>query len=116
MKVLNLEFLQVISFHLGSLGFLTNHKFEELEEDLKNVIYGSQDTSPCAIPGMFSAGVMITLRMRLTCTIYRRDRTDPEYSYECLNEIVVDRGASPYLTNIECYEHGRMITRVRLLQ
>lgn len=103
----------VISFNMGSLGFLTNHKFEDFEADIHNVIYGSEDTSPCALPGMFSAGVLITLRMRLTCTIHRRGDDDHEKTYECLNEIVVDRGSSPYLTNIECYERGRLITRVQ---
>lgn len=32
--------------------------------------------------------------------------------YEVLNEVVVDRGANPYLTKIECYEQGRLITKV----
>ncbi|GMH36488.1 hypothetical protein BSKO_04356 [Bryopsis sp. KO-2023] len=103
----------VISFHLGSLGFLTNHRFEEFEMDLNNVVYGSADTSICAMPGMFSAGIMITLRMRLTCTIQRRGSNEEKRHFECLNEVVVDRGASPYLTNIECYERGRLITRVQ---
>lgn len=105
-------FLQILSFHLGSLGFLTNHSFEEHETALHSVIHGSEDTSPCAIPGMYSVGVMITLRMRLTCTVQRQGKKDPENTYECLNEVVIDRGSSPYLTNIECYERGRMITRV----
>ena len=34
--------------------------------------------------------------------------------YEVLNEVVVDRGANPYLTKIECYEQGKLITKVRL--
>lgn len=33
--------------------------------------------------------------------------------YEVLNEVVVDRGSSSFLTNIECYEKGRFITRVQ---
>lgn len=38
--------------------------------------------------------------------------THPQ-TYECLNEVVVDRGSSSFLTNIECYESGRFITRVQ---
>ena len=30
-----------------------------------------------------------------------------------LNELVIDRGSSSFLTNIECYEKGRYITRVQ---
>lgn len=36
-------------------------------------------------------------------------------TYEVMNEVVVDRGANPYLTKIECWEHGRLITKVCLL-
>lgn len=32
---------------------------------------------------------------------------------EVLNELVIDRGSSSFLTNIECYEKGRYITRVQ---
>lgn len=32
---------------------------------------------------------------------------------EVLNEMVIDRGSSSFLTNIECYEKGRYITRVQ---
>ncbi|CAD7703844.1 unnamed protein product [Ostreobium quekettii] len=103
----------VICFHLGSLGFLTNHLFSEYRQALRNVIYGCADTSPCSIPDSFSAGVLITLRMRLLCEVMRKGQEAPVQSYEVLNEVVVDRGASPYLTNIECLERGRMITRVQ---
>lgn len=30
-----------------------------------------------------------------------------------MNEVVVDRGANPYLTKIECWEHGTLITKVQ---
>ena len=32
-----------------------------------------------------------------------------------MNEVVVDRGANPYLTKIECLEHGTLITKVTRL-
>jgi len=58
-------------------------------------------------------GVHITLRMRLMCEVWRAGRDAPEQAYEVMNEVVVDRGANPYLTKIECWEHGRLITKVR---
>lgn len=56
-------------------------------------------------------GVHITLRMRLMCQIHRCDGQKGE-EIEVLNEVVVDRGANPYLTKIECWEHDRLITKV----
>ena len=58
-------------------------------------------------------GVHITLRMRLMCEVWRAGAAEPEQTYEVMNEVVVDRGANPYLTKIECWEHGRLITKVR---
>jgi NAD+ kinase len=56
--------------------------------------------------------VHITLRMRLLCEICRAGEADPQQTYEVMNEVVVDRGANPYLTKIECWEHDRLITKV----
>ena len=56
-------------------------------------------------------GVHITLRMRLMCQIHRKDGCKGD-QIEVLNEVVVDRGANPYLTKIECWEHDRLITKV----
>jgi NAD+ kinase len=57
-------------------------------------------------------GVHITLRMRLLCEVCRAGEAGPQQTYEVMNEVVVDRGANPYLTKIECWEHGRLITKV----
>lgn len=56
---------------------------------------------------------MVTLRMRLQCEIYRKGCSEPEQVHEVLNEVVVDRGSNSFITNIECYEKGRFITRVQ---
>ena len=56
-------------------------------------------------------GVHITLRMRLFCEVFRDGKPMEGQQYEVLNEVVVDRGANPYLTKIECYEQGRLITK-----
>ena len=65
-------------------------------------------------------GVHITLRMRLECKIVRgkehKDSGAREELYEVMNEVVVDRGANPYLAKIECWERDTLITKVpRLL-
>jgi hypothetical protein len=84
------------------------------------VIYGYQKLDTCSMdsmdlgPNSNHLGVMITLRMRLECSIVRRGQSRPEQVYEVLNEIVVDRGSNSFLTNIEAYIGGRFITRVQV--
>ena len=63
-------------------------------------------------------GVHITLRMRLECKIVRREPDEDaaaEERYEVMNEVVVDRGANPYLAKIECWERDTLITKVPAL-
>ncbi|XP_022768091.1 NAD kinase 2, chloroplastic [Durio zibethinus] len=93
----------VVSFNLGSLGFLTSHTFEDCRQDLKQVIHGNNTAD----------GVYITLRMRLRCEIFRNGKAVPGKVFDVLNEVVVDRGSNPYLSKIECYEHDRLITKVQ---
>lgn len=84
------------------------------------VIYGYQKLATCSMdsmdlgPNSNHLGVMITLRMRLECSIVRAGQAAPEQVYEVLNEIVVDRGSNSFLTNIEAYINGRFITRVQV--
>ncbi|KAK7410627.1 hypothetical protein VNO78_01568 [Psophocarpus tetragonolobus] len=93
----------VVSFNLGSLGFLASHNFEDYKQDLQQVIHGNSTRD----------GVYITLRMRLRCEIFRKGKAVPGKVFDILNEVVVDRGSNPYLSKIECYEHGRLITKVQ---
>ncbi|GBG78659.1 hypothetical protein CBR_g27885 [Chara braunii] len=93
----------VVSFNLGSLGFLTAHPYEEFKQDLKRIIYGNSTMD----------GVYITLRMRLRCELFRNGKPIPGKVFDVLNEVVVDRGSNPYLCKIECYERNRLITKVQ---
>ncbi|CAI9115487.1 OLC1v1016396C1 [Oldenlandia corymbosa var. corymbosa] len=93
----------VVSFNLGSLGFLTSHAFEDYKKDLRQIIHGNDTVD----------GVYITLRMRLRCEIFRNGKAMPGKVFDVLNEVVVDRGSNPYLSKIECYEHDRLITKVQ---
>ncbi|KAG1656612.1 hypothetical protein FOA52_008435 [Chlamydomonas sp. UWO 241] len=107
----------VIAFNLGSLGFLTNHWYHDFRQDLSNVIFGSQSLASCSMEDLDtvenSLGVMVTLRMRLKCEVTRRGAAAPEQTIDVLNEMVIDRGPNAFLTNIECYEKGRFVTRVQ---
>ncbi|KAI8323660.1 ATP-NAD kinase [Martensiomyces pterosporus] len=93
----------IIPFHLGSLGFLTVFDHRHARRVLGSAIH---------------AGVRINLRMRFTCTVYRlADTVDPQRanrgeSFQVMNELVVDRGPSPYLSQIELYGDGNHLTTV----
>lgn len=97
-----------ISFSLGSLGFLTNFDFEDFKTDL---------------PVVLKDKVRTNLRMRLECKVYRRH--EPEIDpvtgkkicyvefvseHHILNEITIDRGPSPFLSMLELYGDGSLLT------
>lgn len=93
----------VMAFHLGSLGFLTPFQFDNFQEQVTNVLEGN---------------VALTLRSRLRCVIVRRSEdgnrnTKPSTSLLVLNEVVIDRGPSPYLSNIDLFLDGKHITSVQ---
>ncbi|KAM3360960.1 hypothetical protein P3S68_015814 [Capsicum galapagoense] len=79
----------VVSFNLGSLGFLTSHTFEDYKKDLRHVSHGNRTLD----------GVYRTLRMRLRCEIFRNGKAMPGKVFDVLNEVVVDRGSNPSLQN-----------------
>lgn len=97
----------ILSFALGSLGFLTNFSFDQYKQHL-NDIMGDQ-------------GMRVNLRMRFTCTVWRRD-TSPNAEkgaveegeqFEVLNELVIDRGPSAYVSNLELYGDDELLTVVQ---
>ena len=150
----------ILSFSLGTLGFLTNFAFADYKRSLRGVM----------------AGMRVNMRMRFTCTIYRsqashlsssrassstnlsssipgsHDQTHsttssassnlqstlpsssststtssypppphptnslepiPERTFEVLNELVLDRGPSPYVSNLERYGDTHLLTIIQ---
>ncbi|XP_044004706.1 NAD kinase-like isoform X17 [Aphidius gifuensis] len=92
----------VMAFHLGSLGFLTPFEFDNFQEQVTNVLEGH---------------AALTLRSRLRCIIMRKgDDGQPTKSPTnllVLNEVVIDRGPSPYLSNIDLFIDGKHVTSVQ---
>ncbi|CAI5758270.1 unnamed protein product [Candida verbasci] len=84
----------VLSFALGSLGFLTNFKFDEYKERMNHCI---------------DSGVKANLRMRFTCRVHT-DEGKLLCEQQVLNELVVDRGPSPFVTSLELYGDGSLLT------
>lgn len=115
----------LVSFALGSLGFMTPFPLKCMPSVLESVLKGD-----------FS----LMLRHRLHCTIVRRsgggcgegdnensghssnkDSSADETAVKCsdalehevLNEAVLDRGVSPFLTSLDCYCDGHFVTNVQ---
>merc|ERR1712051_412998 len=92
----------IMAFHLGSLGFLTPFKFEDFETQVDHVLGGN---------------AALTLRSRLRCILMKeeeeRSGVKPATNQLVLNEVVIDRGPSPYLSNIDLYLDGKLITSVQ---
>jgi NAD+ kinase len=112
----------VMSFSLGSLGFLTNFQFNQYKHQLDRI--------------MGDAGMRVTMRMRFTCTVYRaaasnssssqnpQNSSDPSCpvtsnptkiegeTHEVLNELVIDRGPSSYISSLDLYANDSLVTRI----
>ncbi|CAO2651830.1 Nn.00g001130.m01.CDS01 [Neocucurbitaria sp. VM-36] len=97
----------ILSFSLGSLGFLTNFEYAQYQPALNKI--------------MCETGMRVNLRMRFTCTVYRYQKNaapgSPQHieaeQFEVLNELVIDRGPSPYVSNLELYGDNNLLTVVQ---
>jgi NAD kinase len=56
--------------------------------------------------------ICLSIRMRLDCRIINRDGA-VRARYNVLNEVVIDRGSSPYLANLECFCDDVHLTTVQ---
>ncbi|XP_074536957.1 NAD kinase [Halichoeres trimaculatus] len=108
----------VMAFHLGSLGFLTPLKFDTYQSQVTQIIEGN---------------AAIVLRSRLKVRVLKESRekkarvdekgiilTNGDMAcgrkplqYQVLNEVVVDRGPSSYLSNVDLFLDGHLITTVQ---
>lgn len=97
----------ILSFALGSLGFLTNFEFAQYKQHLNDI--------------MGDKGMRVNLRMRFTCTVWRKDTregaekgtVEEGEQFEVLNELVIDRGPSAYVSNLELYGDDELLTVVQ---
>ncbi|CAG5130007.1 unnamed protein product, partial [Candidula unifasciata] len=105
----------VMAFNMGSLGFLTPFQFyEDFKGEVSRVMEGAAS---------------LLLRFRLKCVVITHDKVSAgciphvkhihkeHYSLKAhkmvLNEIVIDRGPSSYLSNLDLYIEGRHVTTVQ---
>ncbi|KAL8984974.1 MAG: hypothetical protein Q9205_001205 [Flavoplaca limonia] len=111
----------VLSFALGSLGFLTKFDYADYQDTLTTA---------------FKDGITVSLRLRFEATIMRTQtaRDDrmhdlveeligveaennlthkPDGSYTILNDIVVDRGPNPTMSSTELFMDEKFMTSVQ---
>ncbi|KAI3409359.1 uncharacterized protein J3R85_019435 [Psidium guajava] len=90
----------VVPFALGSLGFMTPFHSECYKEHLDSILEGP---------------INITLRHRLQCQVVRHSATNERKTEAKLvfNEVTIDRGILPCLTNFECYFDDTYVTLVQ---
>ncbi|XP_025906726.1 NAD kinase isoform X2 [Nothoprocta perdicaria] len=111
----------VMAFHLGSLGFLTPFNFENFQSQVTQVIEGN-------------AALVLRSRLKVRVVKENREKTTIQngieengvvstniekevgkqiMQYQVLNEVVVDRGPSSYLSNVDVFLDGHLITTVQ---
>ncbi|KAF3698777.1 NAD kinase [Channa argus] len=118
----------VMAFHLGSLGFLTPFKFESYKTEIAKVFEGN---AAITLRSRLKVKVVKDMLQRTGQPLHSQDtpqqqeqnglphgHTNSDASkvtlqLQVLNEVVVDRGPSSYLSNVDLYLDGRLITSVQ---
>lgn len=88
----------VLSFSMGTLGFLLPFHIDDFVKSLEAVFQGK---------------ATILNRMRLTCTLYDKDgnkKGTDEDRCQVMNEIALHRGSSPHLNTIDIFVDGQHLT------
>ncbi|XP_058575403.1 NAD kinase isoform X3 [Neofelis nebulosa] len=112
----------VMAFHLGSLGFLTPFNFENFQSQVTQVIQGN---AAVILRSRLKVRVVKELRGKkmavpngvsengVLATDLAAEAGKQAMQYQVLNEVVIDRGPSSYLSNVDVYLDGHLITTVQ---
>ncbi|KAM7400333.1 hypothetical protein PAMA_004836 [Pampus argenteus] len=123
----------VMAFHLGSLGFLTPFKFESYKIEVAKVFEGN---AAITLRSRLKVKVVKDMSQELPPPQQEQEQQQQQQQQQqyngllphghanseagkvtlqlqVLNEVVVDRGPSSYLSNVDLYLDGRLITSVQ---
>ncbi|KAI8819659.1 ATP-NAD kinase-like domain-containing protein [Fimicolochytrium jonesii] len=113
----------LLPFRLGSLGFLTTFDFAVFRKTITETVMETGLTK----------GLRMNFRMRFSCTIRRynggsaqpknavsngksndtsEDDPDHNTTYQILNDLTIDRGPSPFMSQLELYGNDTHLTTV----
>ena len=95
-KYRNLD-TEFVGVNLGSIGFLNEIGYDNLENDLKQLVSGDYNTID---------------RTQLKCDVFNTDG-ELKGSSVCLNDIIIVRGAKPHITTLVLAIDGQIIERFR---
>lgn len=88
----------VLSFSMGTLGFLLPFHIDDFDKALESV---------------FTGKATVLHRMRLACTFYDEDlakKSKDVDDWQVMNEIALHRGSSPHLNTIDIFVDGQHLT------
>ncbi|THU85039.1 ATP-NAD kinase [Dendrothele bispora CBS 962.96] len=88
----------VLSFSMGTLGFLLPFHIDDFAKALGSVFQGK---------------ATILNRMRLACTFFNQNlakKKNDNNDWQVMNEIALHRGSSPHLNTIDIYVDGQHLT------
>uniref|UniRef100_G1PNY2 NAD(+) kinase n=1 Tax=Myotis lucifugus TaxID=59463 RepID=G1PNY2_MYOLU len=112
----------VMAFHLGSLGFLTPFNFENFQTQVTQVIQGN---AAIILRSRLKVKVVKELRGKkmaipngvsengVLASDWDTEAGKQVMQHQVLNEVVIDRGPSSYLSNVDVYLDGHLITTVQ---
>jgi NAD kinase len=87
----------ILPFNFGTLGFLTVFQWANFSERLDKILKN---------------GSRFNNRMRLNCLVQQKSQ-DKTFEFNVLNDVVVERGASPHMCILELYEDDHLLTTVQ---
>lgn len=125
-----------MAFHLGSLGFLTPFQFHNFQEQVTNVLEGHaaltlrsrlrciivrkhmerKDSQDSGSDQQLEHSSTANNNASYTSNQHQQLAAAhqlPSTNILVLNEVVIDRGPSPYLSNIDLFLDGKHITSVQ---
>ncbi|MBZ5522301.1 MAG: NAD(+)/NADH kinase [Acidobacteriia bacterium] len=88
--------IPIVGVNLGSLGFLTEVKQDEIRQALETI-----DAGRCAV----------SLRSMLECRLLRNGQTIA--TYEALNDVVVNQGALARITDFDLRINGQFVSNYK---
>ena len=86
----------VVPFAMGSLGFLTSHRVDDMEKKLAVVMQGD---------------FTISMRSRLVAKVVSAEGVSSQWRY-VLNEVLIDRGPKPVMVELDIAVDGYHVTKV----
>ena len=87
----------IVPFHFGTLGFLTIFNWDNFSSRLSSILV---------------SGSRFNTRLRLYCQIHKI-KTKAIVSYNILNEIVIERGASPFMSILDFFGENTFLTKIQ---